>query len=346
MTVEIAKHLRIIRTDLDDDFVRKRQKAVTTVARSFRKRSVASDVLALSDAVVKILASTTLEAPDTIKNEVASAIAAEAPAFVPEDATLEIGVCALLAAAVALDMEKPAKAATFNVPWFARAVTLGMATLPPRQEPRIEALRTDLTTLGTDALQRQVDQFRIRSEVSSDFFSIKEDETPDAHSKRVLEEMKPLVAALLRNAELDREELDALWWAFGGRSEVLGCAIGDAEPRAAAVANGVELARLIRGPVGEAHGDIAMRGLPKAANPFALTDFLTLAHGDATKIVAKLSMPAVKNYPALFPLLAAVYSAAEGKKDAPVVNDERRPLEHWAHRALYETWLARSTLEA
>ncbi len=345
MTIEIARHLRIVKADLDDDYVKKRQKAVTAVAKSFRKRTDADDLLALAEAMVRILHSSTLAAAEEITKEVADAISAESPSFVAEDATLEIGVCALLAAAVAIDGEKPAKGDAFNVTWFARAITLGIEALPARSEARIEALRMDLVRLGVAVNERDVEHSRKRDEASADLPAIKEAEAPDAYAKRLFEAMRTLCSSLARNADLDREELEALWWAFAGRSELLGCALASGEPRAAALASGVELGCLLEGPVAEAHRDLATRALPQGTGPLALKDFHSLEQSAARKIAAKLSRPAVVNYPAVFPLLSMMNAAAEGKPEPAVVDNERRPLEFWARRALDETWLALSTLE-
>lgn len=344
MTLDIAKHLRIVRASLDDDYVEKRKKALSAVAKSFRKRTEAKSLLALAEAVVRILQSSTLEAREDIKKEVGTAIAAESPSFVADDATLEIGVCALLAAALAID-EKPAKGGTFNITLFARALTLGAEALPARSEAHIEGLRIDLVRLGEITTEREAEQSRDRDEVDTSLPQIDEGEAADGYAKRLFEATKQIWTSLVRNADLDREELEALWWAFGGRSEILECAISSADPREAALASGVELGCLLERPVAEAHRNIATRGLPQVTAPFALQDFHSIDRNAARKIAAKLSRPQLSDYPALFPLLSVVQAAAEERALPIAVDLGPHPLEFWARRAIDETWLARSALE-
>jgi hypothetical protein len=307
----------------------------------------ADATLALADAIIRMVASGPLEAPEELTREVAAAISAESPAFIADNSRLDLAVCTLLASALVFEPDGAGWADTFGTVWFARALASGLDALPQRAEARVQGLLAELQRLALSVAEGDVQAAHKRESSHHEIPAQKEGEAADAYTKRVLEVLAKTAESLARNAELDREELDALWWAFNARSELLGCAIPDGEPRAIAVASGVELGCLLKCLPAEAHRQLVTRSLP-SPHSFVLRDFTTIERAMAARIGSKLAVATAKKYAAVFPLLWATLVAAEPDNRAgptpPILEGDTRPLAYWARRALDETALARTAL--
>jgi hypothetical protein len=142
---------------------------------------------------------------------------------------------------------------------------------------------------------------------------------------------EPLVKALRENAELDREELEFLWWTIEDWSEVLDGRRADADPLVRAVVAGIDGASKLRRLPASGHRNVVLRGVP-AGSPATLTALLA-ALGDHRAMLAKsIDSDRIRESATSFPLLAAIASGDVDRAGAGIERDARE----WGARALLE----------
>jgi hypothetical protein len=145
------------------------------------------------------------------------------------------------------------------------------------------------------------------------------------------------IKALRRNASLDREEIDFLWWTLVARSRVLKKPLQSIDEPVRAVVAGIEAAQYLRRLPCEVHRELVLRSLD--ANPSLNLNGLIVALGDSREVIATAysgSADAIEQ-PLVFPLLNAI---STGIVDADGASIERSS-EDWGARALVEAGLLR-----
>jgi hypothetical protein len=145
------------------------------------------------------------------------------------------------------------------------------------------------------------------------------------------------IKALRRNAALDREEIDFLWWTLVARSRVLKKPLQAIDEPVRAVVAGVEAAQYLRRLPCEVHRELVLRSLD--ANPSLNLNGLIAALGESRgKVATAYSDSAdATAQPLVFPLLNAIDT---GFVDADGASIERSS-EEWGARALLEAGLLR-----
>ena len=142
---------------------------------------------------------------------------------------------------------------------------------------------------------------------------------------------EPLVKALRENAELDREELEFLWWTIEDWSEALDGRLSDADPLVRAVVAGIDGALKLRRLPTSGHRNVVLRGVP-AGGPTALMALL-VALGDRRATLAKsIDANRVGQAATVFPLHAAIATGDAERAGADIQRDAR----DWGGRALLE----------
>ncbi len=117
------------------------------------------------------------------------------------------------------------------------------------------------------------------------------------------------IQTLTHDVLLDREEVQALWWVFGGYSTTQKVAFARLEPAAAALVSGAELANMVRWPGTTAMGALAARLVPDGGT-FAIE---ALSPGVAKSIVENDDVAMVRAFPSVFPLLSAAADRIQEK---------------------------------
>jgi hypothetical protein len=144
------------------------------------------------------------------------------------------------------------------------------------------------------------------------------------------------INALRRNAALDREELDFLWWAQLSRSRLLDLPLASIPEPLRLVAAGIEGARYLRRLPAEVHRDLVLR-TADADPELNLAELLDVIGADREKLVSHIPAGGWTAAPTVFPVLNALASGVAGAGPAA----EQRSASTWGARVLLEAGLAR-----
>lgn len=335
MMVNVATHVRIFDPDPSDDLVEKRTIAVKQLSQRFTgdKNTVfaitqwANDLAIAADSAGRNLSA-------TLVKETEEEIRKPAPAFVAEGQGLQLCACALLGALQTLEDASPSTGTLTTADVLAISLWSALSFQPPRTEPRLEALRSELLHKASAVVLASATSSRERKKIPEPNMIEPEESETIALLQSVQEGFKGTITALTENAALDREELDLLWWTLGDWSEVLARSYSSGEPRPSlAVAAGLEGGRMLRRMPSDAHRNIILRHVASEAS-------LTL--GELIKAVGDDAMRLSANYkengrilacPAVFPLLTALRTGSVSHTRLKA----KRGITDWASRALIES---------
>jgi uncharacterized membrane protein len=271
--------------------------------------------------------------PQNLCAEVEAVVQVHAPAFLSSERPTDVGLCAAAAFASMLEGCLGADGWT-NVNVMATALWSALAFQAPLQDSKREALRVEILNAARDHSMQAAEDARERSEVA-DFaeFSVAED---DAQTKAAFKKATDAtIMALRRNAALDREEIDFLWWTLVSRSRVLKRPFSKIDESVRLVAAGIEAASYLRRLPSDVHRELVMRQVDNDSTT-DLTGLLASIGEDRALLVDELANSTLINAnPGVFPLLHALVS---GRVNA-VGSAEQRSSSEWGARALLEASL-------
>lgn len=334
----MAKYVRIFWPSPKDEDVNRRNLAVPTIQAWISTLKDAGETIQLASALAESMVDG--KASDVFAIKVEEAIVgAGSAAFVREDHDLEIIVVAFVAV---LDIIRRESERTQRNPVDLIAAALWSALsfqLPNSQEP-IELLRQEVLTAAYDRTMRIAERSRERSPVPEvGLLSLPESQPIGSKANAAYRKAtEPLVKALRENAELDREELEFLWWKLEDWSNALNGRLSDADPFVHAVVAGIDCASKLRRLPASGHRNVALRGVSvgSAAHLTALLDSLEAYR---TTLAVSIDTPLVKQCPTVFPLLATITSGDANRTGANIERDAR----NWGSRALLEAGLLQVT---
>ena len=145
------------------------------------------------------------------------------------------------------------------------------------------------------------------------------------------------IDALSRNAALDREELDMLWWILRDWSEISCAKVSEMDEAIATVVTGLELSERLRRLPATAHRHLVWRGVSmnKKINFSNLIDHL---HRDVSGLRERMSSEGiVSQVPGAMPLLNAITSFEDVDDRLWIELSARQ----WGERALVEGAITR-----
>lgn len=325
---DLAKYVRIYDPSPLDDTVTKRQLAIKDVVGQLNKTRNVSELVNLGASMAA--AFSTGSAPDPLGEIVGSAIKKHASAFVPEERELEVTVIAAVAMITVLAGPETANNVVAK-DIIAASLWSALSYQVPVEDPKLEQLRDDLLNGARERCLQRAEASRKRS--------IPPKEIPSAPDGDITQIGKSLavattvVEALQVNAALDREELDVLWWALGGRSPILNRSYDSLTPSSRGVVRGVELGILLRRVPSQSHRNLALSGVPPVDAKTAAALLAELADVRQTLLSKIPARSTIEANPSAFPLLTAVIGGniAEGIAHS---GDE------WSARAVLEAGLA------
>ncbi|WP_063899903.1 GTPase-associated system all-helical protein GASH [Burkholderia ubonensis] len=327
----MAKYVRIFWPDPKDEDVNRRNAAVATIQAWISAFDDSWAAVQLASALAESVADG--QARDAFALEVERAIVgAGSAAFVRENHDLEIIVVAMVSA---LDLVRREPDNTGGTPVDALAAALWSALSfqsPLLQEP-IELLRQEVLVAARERTMLLAERSRKRVPVPEiGPLTLPEAQPTGSRANTVYRKAtEPLVKALRENAELDREELEFLWWTVEDWSDALDGRLSDADPLVRAVVAGIDGASKLRRLPASGHRNVVLRGVP-AGSSAALTALLA-ALGDHRSALAKsINAEWVGQTPTVFPLLAAIASGDADRSGA----DIERAAREWGARALLE----------
>lgn len=335
----MAKYVRIFWPDPKDDDVNRRNAAVATIQSwisafddSWTAIQLASE---LADSVADGRAS------DSFALKVEQAIVdAGSAAFVRENNDLEIIVVALVSA---LDLVRREPEHTGGTPVDALAAALwsALSFQPPVPQEPIELLRQEVLVAARERTMAIAERSRKRVPVPEiGPLTLPEAQPTGTRANAVYRKAtEPLVKALRENAELDREELEFLWWTIEDWSDALGGRLSDADPLVRAVVAGIDGASKLRRLPATGHRNVVLRGVP-AGRPAALSALLTALGDHRATLANAINVSRVDQSATVFPLLAAVASGDSDRSGADIERDARE----WGARALLEGGILRDRM--
>lgn len=330
----LALHMRISALSPSDDEVNSRRAAGTALAFTWSKPKGA---MAAIERAQQVAAAVWSDAPPAnLAAEVETAVQAHSSSFLACDRPLEVGICA--AVAVSCMLESNINVEGFSVTdIFATALWSALSFQPPLQDAKREAMRVEILEGVRARAMEASDKSRARTTVDDfgSFAVVDGDEAKtSANFKKVTGQT---IKALRRNAALDREEIDFLWWTLVARSRVLKKPLQAIDEPLRAVVAGVEAAQYLRRLPCEVHRELVLRSLD--ANPSLNLNGLIAAMGESRERVAAVFSDSANAtaQPLVFPLLNAIVTG--------VVDDDggsiKRSSEEWGARALLEAGLLR-----
>lgn len=333
----LALHMRISTLSPTDDEVDSRREAGTALANAWSKPK---GVAAAIERAQQVAAALWCDLPPAVlAAEVETAVQAHSSSFLASDRPFEVGICAAVAVSGMLDSKINVEGFS-QIDVFATALWSALSFQPPLQDAKREAMRVEVLERAQDRAMKVSDLSRTRTIVDDfgAFIVVDGDEakTTTNFKKATGETIK----ALRRNAALDREEIDFLWWTLVARSRVLKKPLQAIDEPVRAVVAGIEAAQHLRRLPCEVHRELVLRTLD--TNPSLNLNALIAALDESReKIAAAYSDSAdATTHPLVFPLLNAIVT---GVLDADGASIERSS-EEWGARALLEAGLLRMSV--
>ncbi len=333
-------HMRITGLQVTNEDVDFRRGAIGDVAVAWSKLKTSVEFLETAADIATALGGDG-SASEELSGEVQNAMHARgASAFLASEQPLDVGICAGMAALSVMATERTSTS-TQLFDRFAAALWSALAFQPPLPDARREALRTEVLAAAQGRAMLGAERSRLRVAVA-DFgdltVTVDEERKATTTFKKVT---LNTIDALRRNAELDREELDFLWWVQLGRSRLLGRALDAIDEAPRQVACGIEASTHLRRLPAEVHRDLVLRTLDQ--DPELNLKALLSALGEDRARLAVGFNAGVSDYASVFPLLNAIVSGVSTGITGAV---SKRTAAQWGARALLEATLARLAIGA
>lgn len=324
--MSLAKHLRIIDPAPSDDFVSKREAAVKSLRLKFLKIRNVTDLLRLGS-TLGVACFSDADVPSDTVESISSSIVKESPSFVADEKPLEIKVVGLLALLDAIDNGVSAE------PWaiadvLAVSLWSALSFVPMQNEPKIEALRCDAIEKSRNRALRTAISSRERSKIA-DLDKI----TIEPGATELPSALTTAITTLRRNAALDREELDLLWWVIADGSDILKVPLNSVPAVTRAVITGFEIGAMLRRLPSQAHNHLVQRSC-LTQESFSLIEVIEALGEDRQKLADTFAKETLLSQaPHMYPVLGAI-RAGQAQGGAA---DTKRSLNEWALRVLLES---------
>ncbi len=329
----IAVHMRVSGVSVGDDDVNSRLAAANSLATTWGKETTVSKLISKAAKIAEALSGDGTPSPE-LGAEVQKAIQKKSSSYLYEERPLEVGVCAGMAM-VSIISAAPGISGYQTADVYAAALWSAIAYQPVLDAYRRENLRREVLEAAFKRSELSAEKARERS-VVPDPADVEITVTEDEITHNITEAMAKTVEALRRNATLDREELDFLWWAQLGRSRLLNKQLSAIAEPTRIVAAGIEGAKLLRRLPCDVHREIVLRTLENDPE-FNLEELLAAIGDDREVLGCAFTKGVVADNPSVFPLLHAL---ATGLVDGPGAAVKRRVSE-WGERALLEAGFAK-----
>ncbi|MER9291868.1 hypothetical protein NKI44_27135 [Mesorhizobium sp. M0614] len=327
----MAKYVRIFWPNPKDEDVIRRNAAVVTVQSWITGFEDSWSAIRLASELADGVADG--KARDEFVTKVEQAIVgAGSAAFVREDHDLEIIVLALVAA-LDLVRREPDDSGWAPVDALAAGLWSALSFQSPVSQEPVELLRQEVLVAARIRTMLIAERSRKRAQVPEiGALSIPEGQPTGTRAKTAFRKAtEPLVKALRENAELDREELEFLWWKIEDWSEALDASLSGADPLVRAVVAGIDGASKLRRLPASGHRNVVLRGVP-TGNPATLAALLAALGNHRATLAKSIDSERVGRSSTVFPLLAAIASGDAARSGADIERDAR----DWGARALLE----------
>lgn len=330
----IPLHLRITGLTPSNEDVDACRAAVASLAAGWGKIKDPEGIVKKAAAIAESLGGNGTPSAEFGK-EIEFAVQKHASAFLYAEQPLQVGVCAGMAAVLMMKTE-PGQHGWTIVDLYTNALWLSLAFQPALKDEKRENLRREVLNRAQRRSVESAETARERGDVADSIDLI----VTIADENKVTTNFKKIATStidvLRRNAALDREELDFLWWSQLSRSRLLNRPLAQIAEPTRFVTLGIEAAIHLRRLPAEVHRDLVMRTLDSDPE-IDLVELLAQIGGDRIVLVDSIEVETVSAHPTVFPLLNAIVS---GRTDCIGAN-EKRKLSTWGARSLLESALSK-----
>jgi hypothetical protein len=310
----LAVHMRITGLSVSNEDVDSRRKAVAQLSSVWGRIKSPSEIVAKAATIAAALGGDG-SSPAALSSEIERAVQKHASAFLSSERPLEVGVCAGIAA---LSMLSSPLAGDGRSMLYSNALWSALSFQPCLREEKREALRHELLERARTRSLESAEKAREREQVqdTQDLEVTIGDGMVTTNFKKFV---TGVIEPLRRNAALDREELDFLWWSQLDRSRLLRRRLVDIPEATRLVTMGIEGAALLRGLPADVHREIVLRTVD--ADPeLDLRELLGTIADDRQALAEKIP-DVITNAPGVYPLLNTLVkgeATTEGAADGEV----------------------------
>lgn len=267
----IGEWYKLIDLELTDELLGKRRTAASALADDWTKLSAdyAFDVVAFS----VDLFSSDRKLQNSVRDDVLNAVRAAHPSFAAQSATADadLKVCCAVALNELFVRQAERKSVLKSCVLPASCTAAALRWRSTRSGVHVSLCMGSLLKNAEAILDAADERRRVRKDLPTDKFknSLAED---GANLSSAGDAIDLLYSEMLK----DREEIQALWWVFGGYSHLKKSAFQDLSASNAAVLAGCELAQIIKAPATFALSSLCARATRSAPNAVELTSFEAL----------------------------------------------------------------------
>lgn len=327
-------HMRISSLTPTNEDVDARRAAIGELTEAWSKITDVGEILSKAGMIAESLGGDGQPCED-LGLEVQEALQKHASAFLYTEGPLDVGVCAGVAALTILGGSLGTGGWT-NADVYSNALWSVLAFQPALTEVKREKLRREVLDLAQQRSRSSADKARERI-IVPEMGDLTVTITEGAKSTTTFKKATgATIEALRRNAALDREELDFLWWVQLNRSRLLKRPIGAMAEPLRLVATGIEAASHLRRLPADLHYDLVLRTIDEDPE-LDLKELIKVIGDDRKLLTAAFNTVRAANHSSVFPLLHAL---ATGEVDCSGA-DNKRKVSTWAGRALLEAGLSR-----
>lgn len=328
----LALHMRITGLAISNEDVDSRKKAIVDLTNTWKKSANAGALVAKADEICIALGSDG-QPPATLLSEVESAIQKRASAFLGSESPLEIGICAAMAIASVVSIKYASPGWTVS-DIYSNALWSGLSFQTVLEEGKRENLRREVLELSKEKSLESADAARERHDVPDPEELVVEvnEGTVTTNFKKII---KGTVQSLRRNAALDREELDFLWWSQLGHSRTLKRPLAEIPEATRLITMALEAADLLRRFPAQVHYELVLRTVEHDPE-LNLAELLEVIGEDLETLKTLISKSQITQAPNVYPLLNVLVSFPE----SGVKVSRKLRASEWASRALLEAGLA------
>jgi hypothetical protein len=324
-----AVHMRICSVSVTDDDVNSRRSAATSLAGSWGKEKVVEKIISKASDIAEALGGDGVPS-EALGDEVQAAIQKKSSSYLYTERPLDVSVCAGMAIVSMFD-RSVGSSGWVIADVYAAALWSSLAFQPPLEAARRESLRLEVLSAAADWSSKSAEAARERETVPEPSIAKITISAEGVVTHNIPDSMAKTVEALCRNAALDREELDFLWWAQAGRSRILKRQPSAINEPTRVVTAGIEGSKMLRRLPCEVHREIILRTLEDDPE-LDLAELLTALGDDRESLGDAVDESWVADHPSVFPLLHALVTGSMDVRGAAV----KRRASEWGERALLE----------
>ncbi|KIY16316.1 GTPase-associated system all-helical protein GASH [Pseudomonas amygdali] len=330
----IAVHMRVSGVAVTNEDVSSRRTAASSLGGKWGKETTVGSILAKSAEVAEALGGDGIPSV-ALGNEVQAAIQKKSEAFLYEERPLEVGVCAGMAV-VSIISDQPQGVGWTTPDVYAAALWCALSFQPVLEDGRREKLRDEVLRAARDWAGGAAEKARERHAVPDPLVLTVTLDAESVATSNFKEALGQTVESLRRNAALDREELDFLWWAQLSRSRLLDRQLSAINEPTRILAAGIEAASMLRRLPCQVHREVVLRTLDEDPE-LNLEELLEALGEDRTVLGTPYIKGSPASYPSVFPLLNALATGEIEQNGAYV----KRRVSEWGGRALLEAGFSR-----